>query len=166
MADQDEERKVKVVDRRWFTAEGELREPPPEQATATEEPEPQPATEAAAGPTAPAGPTGPAAPAEPPETPQLSREESSTPTSEGESPLHVPGQPGFVELVDTLAQPAVAFLSGQVPGRGKDLEAARYYIDLLGVLEAKTRGQLSLEEKNVLDDVLYQLRSLYVAASR
>ena len=71
-----------------------------------------------------------------------------------------------MELVDSLAQPAAAFLSGQVPGRGRDLEAARYYIDLLGVLESKTRGQLTLEEKNVLDDVLYQLRSLYVAATR
>lgn len=152
--DQDEERKVKVVDRRWFTADGELREPLPERPvpaeaeTTRQEPPAEPAVHA----------DGPAQ-LDDPELPE------GVSSSDG-SPLHVPGGPSFVELVDTLAQPAVAFLSGQVPGRGKDLAAARYYIDLLGVLEAKTRGQLSLEEKNVLDDVLYQLRSLYVAASR
>jgi len=153
VADQDEERKVKVVDRRWFTAEGELREPLEEKpATAREEgPQPEPVVE-------------PAAPPEPVPPDQGTSPLAGAPKED--SPLHVPGQPGFVELVDTLAQPAVAFLSGQVPGRGKDLDAARYYIDLLGVLETKTRGQLSLEEKSVLDDVLYQLRSLYVAASR
>ena len=154
MADQDEERKVKVVDRRWFTAEGELREPLPDRppAPAQAAPPNEPASEAASQP-----------------EDSLPPADISTPFPDdppADSPLNVPGQPGFVELVDTLAQPAVAFLSGQVPGRGKDLAAARYYIDLLGVLEAKTRGQLSLEEKNVLDDVLYQLRSLYVAASR
>jgi len=137
---------VKVVDRRWFTTEGDLREPLPERPPAEAPAAPQPAGE---------------------QPPDDVAEPASPARDEGpEASLHVPGAPGFLELVDTLAQPAVAFLSGQVPGRGKDLTAARFYIDLLAVLEEKTRGRLSLEEKNVLDDVLYQLRSLYVAASR
>lgn len=152
MTDRKEERKVKVVDRRWFTAGGELREPlPPAQegparaAQAEPAPETNPAPETAEP--ASAGAVDDAAP----------RERQS---------VNVPGQPSFLDLLDTLAQPAVAFLSGQVPGRGRDVAAARFYIDLLAVVEEKTRGRLSLEEKSVLDDVLYQLRSLYLAATR
>jgi hypothetical protein len=81
-----------------------------------------------------------------------------------------PGEPspevGFLDLVDFLAQQAVALLSGQIPGRGRDPGMARFFIDLLGVVQEKTSGQLAPEETRYLEDVLYQLRSLFVAAIR
>ena len=43
-----------------------------------------------------------------------------------------------------------------------DLELAKHNIDLLGVLEEKTRGNLSEDEKKLLDSVLYELRMRYV----
>lgn len=43
-----------------------------------------------------------------------------------------------------------------------DLELAKHNIDLLGVLEEKTRDNLSEEEKKLLDSVLYELRMRYV----
>ena len=43
-----------------------------------------------------------------------------------------------------------------------ELELAKHNIDLLGVLEEKTRGNLSEEEKKLLDSVLYELRMRYV----
>lgn len=44
----------------------------------------------------------------------------------------------------------------------KDLEMARYTIDLLEMLEEKTRGNLSKEEEEMLKHVLYDLRMIYV----
>ena len=45
----------------------------------------------------------------------------------------------------------------------RDLEAAKHAIDLLGVLEEKTRGNLSEDEKRHLEGTLYDLRMRYVS---
>jgi hypothetical protein len=45
----------------------------------------------------------------------------------------------------------------------RDLEAAKHAIDLLGVLEEKTRGNLTVDEKRHLDGTLYDLRMRYVS---
>lgn len=47
----------------------------------------------------------------------------------------------------------------------RDLEAARYSIDMLEMLERKTSGNLSAEEKKLLDHVLYELRINYLEES-
>lgn len=48
----------------------------------------------------------------------------------------------------------------------KDLEQAKFSIDILGMLEEKTRGNLSEEEKKFLDHVLYELRMNYLDESK
>jgi hypothetical protein len=45
-----------------------------------------------------------------------------------------------------------------------DLALARQEIDLLGILEEKTRGNLTGEEERLLSQVLFDLRTRYVAA--
>jgi hypothetical protein len=45
-----------------------------------------------------------------------------------------------------------------------DLPLARQEIDLLGILEDKTRGNLTGEEERLLSQVLFDLRTRYVAA--
>lgn len=45
-----------------------------------------------------------------------------------------------------------------------DLPLARQEIDLLGILEEKTRGNLTGEEERLLSQVLFDLRTRYVAA--
>lgn len=45
------------------------------------------------------------------------------------------------------------------------LPQARYLIDLLGVLEEKTRGNCSADEERLLKETLYQLRMRYMAKS-
>ena len=40
---------------------------------------------------------------------------------------------------------------------------AKYLIDLLGVLEEKTKGNLSVDEERLLKDALYQLRMRYLS---
>ncbi len=56
---------------------------------------------------------------------------------------------------------------GEGPEQGKeapDLEAAKHAIDLLGVLQTKTRGNLEREEEELLTALLYDLRMKYVEA--
>jgi Domain of unknown function (DUF1844) len=43
-----------------------------------------------------------------------------------------------------------------------DLELARHSIDMLAVLQEKTRGNLSLEEQRLLDNSLTELRFRFV----
>ena len=43
-----------------------------------------------------------------------------------------------------------------------DLDSAKHAIDLLGVLEEKTRGNLTPDEKANLESALYELRMRYV----
>lgn len=47
----------------------------------------------------------------------------------------------------------------------KDLRQARYTIDLLGILEKKTQGNLTPEEKSVMERLLADLRLKFVQAS-
>jgi hypothetical protein len=43
-----------------------------------------------------------------------------------------------------------------------NLEAAQHMIDILGILEEKTRGNLSAEERQLLEQGLYELRMRFV----
>jgi hypothetical protein len=47
-----------------------------------------------------------------------------------------------------------------------NLPAAQQMIDILSLLEEKTRGNLSAEERQFLDQILYELRLRYVEASK
>lgn len=74
--------------------------------------------------------------------------------------------PSFTELLNLVAFQAMVSL-GLVgtPGGERippNLEAAKLYVDLLQVLEDKTRGNLTPEEKKLLDQVLYEMRMRYV----
>lgn len=46
-----------------------------------------------------------------------------------------------------------------------DLAAAQHYIDLLGILAEKTRGNLAIEEQRYLENSLTELRFRYVQAA-
>ena len=47
-----------------------------------------------------------------------------------------------------------------------NLPLAQQMIDILAMLEEKTRGNLSAEERQLIDQVLYELRLRYVEVSR
>ncbi len=69
-------------------------------------------------------------------------------------------------LVSTLLTQAYYYLGEmgeeQMP---VDLDMARYQLDLLGVIDEKTRGNLSPDEQQALDAGLYDLRSRYVSVA-
>jgi hypothetical protein len=50
--------------------------------------------------------------------------------------------------------------------RQPDLEAAAQLIDVIAMLEEKTRGNLTAEERQVLDQVLFELRMRFVEAKK
>jgi hypothetical protein len=51
-------------------------------------------------------------------------------------------------------------------GRTTNLPLAKQTIDILGMLRDKTRGNLTQEEAQVLDNLLYDLRMKYVDAQK
>jgi hypothetical protein len=77
----------------------------------------------------------------------------------------------FVAFVISLASNAAVHF-GDLPdpisgeNREPDLEAAAQTIDLLAMLEQKTRGNLSAEERQLLDQVLFELRMRFVEARK
>ncbi|HPM22798.1 MAG TPA: DUF1844 domain-containing protein [Phycisphaerae bacterium] len=74
--------------------------------------------------------------------------------------------PSFAELVNIIVMQAMAGL-GLLPGPGGErfapnLEVAKHFIDMLQVLDDKTRNNLTPEEKSLLDQVLYEARMSFV----
>ena len=72
----------------------------------------------------------------------------------------------FLELVNLLAMQAAVSLGG-VQGSGPEAipanpVAAKHFIDLMEVLEKKTEGNLTEEEKQILSSVSHELRMQYV----
>jgi len=150
-----ESKPIRVVDRRMFTPEGDLRPgfEPEETVAESARPAPMPAAPSPATPAAPAATAEDAAPpvdAEP--------EAAGEPRDE------------FARMVSSLATTAysaLGLLSDPAAGpRHRDLAIARQMIDWLAVLEQKTRGNLSFEESDLLSRVLYELRLAYVEVGR
>ena len=172
----EEQPTFRVVDRRPFNPDGSPRELSPEeeaeraaaavQASVTETAAPQPA------PTQPAGPPKEATEAETSARRESqSRTEASVPRRESE-PSRVGGDPlddpaSFLSLIMSLASNAAASL-GMMPHpvtgeTGVDLKTAKHWIDVLGMLEQKTRGNLDSQEAQVLESLLADLRMQYVS---
>jgi hypothetical protein len=133
MTKEQEEQDFKVTDKRGFRADGEAHIP-----NASEE-----AKE-------PAGASSPA---------------QGAPPLEQEAPPRPPID--FPTYVLSYYTQGFVFL-GEVPNpitnkKEEDLEAARQIIDLLTMLEQKTKGNLTKEEQQLLETVLYELRMKFMA---
>lgn len=147
----------KVTDRRKFNPDGTLKEgvvfesPKPE---AVKEPEPAVALETADGPS----------------------REATVAASDGrfeDEDEELPGAEdpaSFVNFLSTLATNAAAAL-GAVPHpatgqRAVDLETGKYWLDVLGMIKEKTKGNLHKQESRLLEGLLADLRMQYVAMVR
>ena len=76
--------------------------------------------------------------------------------------------PHFGNLLVYLGQMA-AMAFGDLPDASgqraeADLEAAGMFIEMLGMLQEKTRGNLTAAEAKILEDLLYDVRMRYVQA--
>ncbi|HEV7672202.1 MAG TPA: DUF1844 domain-containing protein [Thermoanaerobaculia bacterium] len=151
--------KIKVTDKRMFTADGQLKE---EYSFLAEPAAPELEAEAPPQPAAAAPPeveTAFESPL-PPGYPDDSRARLDLP---GTPPGL--GRPTFYDLVSLLAEPIAIYLGDLELPTGEsaeNLEMARLHIDLLDVLRQKTAGHLSVQEAGFLEDLLYRSRVRYV----
>ena len=80
-------------------------------------------------------------------------------------------QVSFVAFIFSLASNAAVHF-GDLPDpvtnekRPADLAAAAQLIDIIAMLEEKTRGNLTAEERQMVDSVLFELRMRYVEAKK
>ena len=74
-------------------------------------------------------------------------------------------QASFSTLVNSLLTQIFLYLGDLTP-RGAEpqvnLDMARFNVDLLGVLEEKTKGNLTPDEQKLLDNALYEARTRFV----
>ncbi len=111
----------------------------------------------------------PPPPPRPPESPgnQGQRPRVDSGKSPGSGPAGV-GGPTFLDLVMTLQMGAMVNLGMVQTAEGRkspvNLPAAKDSIDILEILQEKTKGNLGEEESGVLSEGLYHLRMAYVAA--
>ena len=82
----------------------------------------------------------------------------------------MPPEPDFNFFITTLSLKASIAL-GQVPNpvtnkNEQDLTQAKFLIDTIGMLKEKTRGNLSTDETNLLENLLYELRMVYISKQK
>jgi hypothetical protein len=166
-----DEKPIRVVDRRMFTADGELR-PDFEPEEPSSPPPPPPASAAARPAVSPAPAAPPPSPASAPASAPASGADTdaASPASAGDEEAGPPPatepRSEFTAIVRSLATTAYSAL-GLLPDPSgarhrPEPAVARQMIDWLSVLESKTRNNLSFEESDFLSRVLYELRMAFV----
>lgn len=162
MAEEKHDAGFKVVDRRSFAGETDTRGAGTETASHASA---QPATAA------------------PPRIERPPEDMNAVPGSDTGSRIELPGgeqgfelqggaQPysGFDTLVSYLGTTTMFQLGLMAGPSGEripaDLANARQTVDMLEVLQEKTRGNLTDDETRLLDDVLYELRMAYVEVEK
>jgi len=104
----------------------------------------------------------------PPEEPKPESQTSSTEATGEEKPRQMPPLPevSFSTLVLSLNSEALfhlGIIGNPTTGEHeKNLGMAKHTIDTLGMLEEKTRGNLTDDEAGMLKNLLYDLRMIYV----
>lgn len=80
-------------------------------------------------------------------------------------------QVSFIAFIFSLASNAAVHF-GDLPDpmtnetREPDLDAAAQLIEIIAMLEEKTRGNLTAEERQLVDQVLFELRMRFVEATK
>lgn len=161
MADPKQEESFKVIDRRLFNEEGQLRQDVLEQEKREEEAARKSATKSANALAASKTSAAEAGTKDAEKTSTVMGTE--TPETQGASR-------GFQMLVDFLTRNAAAMLGGMAdPRTGQpfvDLEGAREVIDMLDALREKTRGNLAKADEDLLIEVLGSLKLTFMEVSK
>src|SRR5215211_7686331 len=156
---QEDQPNFKVTDRRLFNADGTPRDLPPE-----EKPEPKVAV------TEEAGAATAAAPAQEPQPePETSSERAPEAEEEfSEEDMAAARDPAsFVSFVMSIASNAASSLGMMehpvTHQRDVDVELGKHWIDVLGMLQKKTAGNLTSQERRMIEGLLADLRMQYVS---
>ncbi len=173
----EEQSNFKVTDRRLFNADGTPRDiEREEETTPPAAPESQAASDASAD-TASAAST-PTPPDESSASATVAAESSTdAPPFEDEASglLDEEGIPGandpasfinFLMSIASNAASALGMMEHPVTGeRGVDLQLGKHWIDILGMLQEKTRGNLHPQEEQIFKGLLSDLRMQFVSLS-
>lgn len=159
--DNEQSKTIKIVDRRRFNAAGTVRADAGPLSESTRPPAPA-VIAADAEQASPAPTQAPRAPAPPP----APRREATPPDAQGEETPRLE----FLPFIATLATNAMAAL-GMMPdarrqGVPKNPAVAREYIDIIIMLEQRTRGNLNAEEAETMTRLVADLKVQYVEATR
>ena len=166
----EEQTTYKVTDRRLFNADGTPRDVPE-----NERPEPAPEKPEAASAAADSS-TEPPAQASAPQAsvetnpPAVASEPAATraDAEAGEVDLPDAEDPAsFANFMMSIASNAASSLGMMehpvTHKREVDLELGKHWIDILGMLQHKTRGNLAAQEQQVLESLLADLRMQFVS---
>lgn len=174
----DEPTSFKVTDRRLFNPDGSAREVPPEERP---EPKPVPIAEAApaadvtggaeaAGASTAQASSSQAASASATAAPAPDSKQPAAPSAEEldeEELLDAEDPAGFINFIMSIASNAASSLGMMehpvTHKREVDLELAKHWIDVLGMLEKKTKGNLLPQEEKILEGLLADLRMQFVS---
>lgn len=172
----EEQSNFKITDRRLFNADGTPRDI---------EREAEPLTPAA--PAADAPPANDSAPqsaaSEAPAAPQAAPDDAGTDAASGvdrssdEASLsddaELPGAHdpasfiNFLMSIASNAASALGMMEHPVTGeRGVDLQLGKHWIDILGMLQQKTQGNLLPQEQQIFEGLLADLRMQYVSLTQ
>ncbi len=104
----------------------------------------------------------------PPESSPVPEVSQDTPTASEHT--HEPAPPlSFSSFIFSLGTSALMLmgekLSPDQPNTPVNLPQAKEIVDILSILEEKTKGNLTTEEAAVMEDMLYTLRMKYVEAA-
>ena len=158
---QEDQPTFKVTDRRLFNADGSPRDLPPE-----EKPEPTVAVAQEAAAAAPAVETQAVPPAEPmPDLAETSPAAEEEFTEEDLADARDPAS--FVSFIMSIASNAASALGMMehpvTHQREVDVELGKHWIDILGMLQKKTAGNVTPQERRMLEGLLADLRMQYVS---
>jgi hypothetical protein len=91
------------------------------------------------------------------------KEESSAEKQTAEAELPEINFPTFIISLNASALVNLGAIEDPASGtKVKNLSIAKQTIDILSMLEEKTRGNLTEEEEKILKNILYDLRIIYV----
>jgi hypothetical protein len=157
---QEDQPNFKVTDRRLFNADGSPRDLPPE-----EKPEPNVVATPQATAPAPAPEVATAEPEVPPAATEAAPEDEEEFSEEDLADARDPAS--FVSFVMSIASNAASALGMMehpvTHQREVDIELGKHWIDVLGMLQKKSEGNLTPQERRMLEGLLADLRMQYVS---
>jgi hypothetical protein len=172
----EEQTSYKVTDRRLFNPDGTPREVPEDERPEVK-PEPSeasPASTAAVEPSVTTTTPNPQAAAgvspQQEHQPAGKGEEAASPATESGVEVELPGAEdpasfaSFMMSIASNAASSLGMMEHPVTGKREvDLELGKHWIDVLGMLQQKTRGNLLPQEQQILEGLLADLRMQYVS---
>lgn len=93
---------------------------------------------------------------------EVTREEPAPEEAESTSQFPEINFATFIFSLNSSALVHLGVIEDPATGQKKSLPMAKQTIDILGVLEEKTRGNLTEDEENLLKHILSDLRLMYV----